>query len=210
MRRLIPCLAILLTLFSCRHDPDMPFRQVLADYFTAIQEKDVPAMSRELTLYNELKSRYGDTGEALLTFRQTVESILEDYETEREAGMLAFDPYGIKASLIMGLGRGFYYRTVSLEQSGKEAVLVLSHTFSYDQMDYSVFPQGTRLFFLSCPPGKVVSYLTGEYQKGYRVHLKRIHTEWTFEQNMNGNWKLDHMRILPDTAECVQSHRATY
>lgn len=210
MRRLLSVLIVLLTLLSCRTDPDMPFRKVLADYFTAIQENDIPAMSHQLTLYPDLKSRYGDTGEAMLTFKQTVTSILTEYETERNAGMINFDPYGIKAAHIMGLGRGFYYRTVALDRQEQTAVLELSHTFSYDKMEYSVFPEGTRLFFLSCPPGKVVSYITGKYQKGYRIHLKRIHTEWTFERDMNDNWKLDHMRILPDTAECVRSRRATY
>lgn len=204
---------VLLLLFftlSCRQDPEMPFRQVLADYFTAIQNNDVQGMSRQLTHFQDMVARYGDTGDAIVTFRTEVEQILQSYEEERNAGELNFDPYGIKTAHIMGLGRGFYYQTESLVRQDGTATMELSHSFSYDEMDYSVFPEGTRLFFLACPPGKVMSFITGQYQKGYRLLLGKIHTRWHFRQDTNGNWRIVSMEILPETAECFQSHRPRY
>ena len=203
-------LFLLLLTTACRQDPDMPFRQVLADYFTAIQNQDVQKMSRHLTGFQDMVRQYGDMGDAIINFKAQVKEIRDSYTKERDAGEIHFDPLGIKAAQIMGLGRGFYYQTESLTVENDEATMELSHTFSYDEMDYSVFPEGTRLFFLSCPAGKVLSFVTGQYQKGYRVLLKRIHTRWHFRKDMNGNWRIVSMEVLPETAECFQSHRPSY
>jgi len=213
MRRYGFWLLVLLWALSpaCRKQPDdMPLRIVLSRYFHAIQEGDMQAMSRDLALFEDVKSRYGDTGEAILTFKQTVNEILSEYRKERDEGAIHFDPYGIKAAHIMGLGRGFYYRTVSVRYEGNQAELELAHSFAYDTMDYSVFPKGTKLYFLTCPAGSVRVVVTGEYQKGYRLNLKRVHTRWRFRKNANGDWKIVSMAVLPDTAECEQSRRALY
>ncbi|RLE24132.1 MAG: hypothetical protein DRJ08_01385 [Acidobacteria bacterium] len=202
---------LLITIPSCRHKPDdMPFRIVLSKYFTAVQKDDVKTMASCLTLFDEIKGRYGETGGAVLEFKQKVKDISTKYKQELQDGMLHFDPYGIEATRIMGLGKGFYYETVGLEVKKDSATITLAHSFRYDKLDYDVFPVGTTLFFLSCPIGKILKVKTGEYQKGLRMLLQKIQTRWYFKKDLQGKWKISRMEILPDTAHCIQSHRPRY
>ena len=188
----------------------MPFRIVLSRYFTAIHKDDVKTMAACLSLFDEIKGRYGETGGAVLEFKQKINDISERYRQELQNGTLHFDPYGIEAAHIMGLGKGFYYETVGLEETGETATLTLSHSFRYDKLDYSVFPEGTTLFFLSCPAGKILKVKTGEYQKGLRMLLQKIQTRWHFRKNLQGKWKIVRMEVLPETGQCFQSHRPRY
>lgn len=202
---------LLLVLPSCRQKPDdMPFRIVLSRYFTAIQKDDPKTMAASLSLFDEIKGRYGETGGAVLEFKQKINNISERYQQELQDGTLHFDPYGIEAAHIMGLGKGFYYETVELEETGETATLTLSHSFRYDKLNYSVFPRGTTLFFLSCPVGKILKVKTGEYQKGLRMLLQKIQTRWHFKKDLQGKWKITRMEVLSDTGHCIRSHRPRY
>ncbi len=207
----ITLLILLILLPSCSHKPDdMSFRIVLSKYFTAVQKNDVKTMAACLMLFNEIRSRYGETGGAVLEFKQKVKDISAKYKQELQDGMLHFDPYGIEATHIMGLGKGFYYETVGLKVEKETAVLTLAHSFRYDKLNYDIFPEGTTLFFLSCPVGKILKVKTGEYQKGLRMLLQKIQTRWYFEKDLQGKWKIVKMEVLPDTAHCIQSHRPRY
>jgi len=212
MRKTIILIAFLLiALSSCRHKPDdMPFRIVLSRYFTAIQKNDVKTMAACLSLFDEIKARYGETGGAVLEFKQKVSDISDKYKQELQDGMLHFDAYGIETAHIMGLGKGFYYETVKVEEAGDTASITLAHSFRYDKLDYNVFPEGTTLFFLSCPVGKILKVKTGEYQKGLRMLLQKVQTRWYFKKDLQGKWKISRMEVLPDTAHCIQSHRPRY
>ncbi len=212
MRKTIILIAFLLiALPSCRHKPDdMPFRIVLSKYFTAIQKNDVKSMAACLSLFDEIRSRYGETGGAVLEFKQKISDISDKYKQELQDGTLHFDAYGIEAAHIMGLGKGFYYETVKVEEAGDTASITLAHSFRYDKLDYNVFPEGTTLFFLSCPVGKILKVKTGEYQKGLRMLLQKVQTRWYFKKDLQGKWKISRMEVLPDTAHCVQSHRPRY
>ncbi len=202
---------LLIVLPSCRQKPDdMPFRIILSRYVIAIQKNDVKTMAACLSLFDEIKGRYGETGGAVLAFKQKINDISEKYKQELQDGTLHFDPYGIEVTHIMGLGKGFYYETVNLKITGETATLTLSHSFSYDKLDYSVFPEGTTLFFLSCPVGKILKVKTGEYQKGLRMLLQKIQTRWFFKKDLQGKWKIVRMEVLPGTAHCIQSHRPRY
>ncbi len=212
MRKTIILIAFLLiALSSCRHKPDdMPFRIVLSRDFTAIQKNDVKTMAACLSLFDEIKARYGETGGAVLEFKQKVSDISDKYKQELQDGMLHFDAYGIETAHIMGLGKGFYYETVKVEEAGDTASITLAHSFRYDKLDYNVFPEGTTLFFLSCPVGKILKVKTGEYQKGLRMLLQKVQTRWYFKKDLQGKWKISRMEVLPDTAHCIQSHRPRY
>ncbi len=210
-RTVLLIMIVFLSLPSCRQKPDdMPFRIVLSKYFTAVQKDDMKSMAACLFLFDEIKSRYGETGGAVLEFKQKINDISKKYREELQDGTLHFDPYGIEAVHIMGLGKGFYYRTVGLEVRKTAATITLSHSFRYDKLDYDVFPQGTTLFFLSCPVGKILKVKTGEYQKGLRMLLQKIQTRWHFKKDLQGKWKIVRMEVLSDTAHCIQSHRARY
>ena len=212
MKKTLLFLAVLILLLpGCQHKPDdMPFRIVLSKYFTAVQKNDVKTMAACLSLFDEIKGRYGETGGAVLEFKQKISDITEKYRQELQDGTLHFDPYGIEATHIMGLGKGFYYETVSLDVKPDTAVITLSHSFRYDKLDYSIFPRGTTLFFLSCPVGKILKVKTGEYQKGLRMLLQKVQTRWHFKKDLQGKWKITRMEVLPETAHCIQSHRPRY
>ncbi len=203
---------ISLSLNGCRKKKDdLEFRITLSKYFTAINKKDYKALSENLYLYDTLLNRFGEEGASKIEFKKIIDKILDEYKNELEQGELHFDPYGIKATKIMGLGKGFYYLTVKYEMNNQNGYIILKHSFSYDKFDYSIYPIGTQLFFLGCPVGKVYKIIRGEtYKKNTRFYLKEIQTKWYFKRDLNNNWKIVKMEILKDTAKCQKSFRIKY
>ncbi|GEM_PF-1866762 len=202
----------LLLLTGCKKKKDdLEFRIVLSKYFTAIHKKDYKALADTLYLYDEILNRFGEEGASKIEFTKKIDDIFNEYTKEIEEGELHFDPYGIKAAKIMGLGKGFYYLTVKFEMKEQEGYIVLKHSFSYDKFDYSIYPLGTKLFFLGCKVGKVYKIIRGEtYKKNTRFYLKEIQTKWYFKRDLNNNWKIVKMEILKDTAKCQKSFRIKY
>ncbi len=190
---------------------DLEFRIALSKYFTAIQKKDYKALAGSMYLYDEILNRFGEEGASKIEFKKKIDEIYNEYEKEIQQGELHFDPYGIKAAKIMGLGKGFYYLTVKFEMNEENGYIILKHSFSYDKFDYSTFPLGTKLFFLGCPVGKVYEIIRGKtYKKNTRFYLKEIQTKWYFKRDLNNNWKIVKMEILKDTAKCQKSFRIKY
>ena len=190
---------------------DMEFRIALSRYFTAIQKKDYKALANSMYLYDEILNRFGEEGASKIEFKKKIDEIYNEYEKEIQEGELHFDPYGIKAAKIMGLGKGFYYLTVKFEMNEEDGYIILKHSFSYDKYDYSIYPLGTKLFFLGCPVGKVYVIIRGKiYKKNTRFYLREIQTKWYFKRDLNNNWKIVKMEILKDTAKCQKSFRIKY
>ncbi|BBB32962.1 hypothetical protein TTHT_1452 [Thermotomaculum hydrothermale] len=209
---LIPLLVLVLMLSGCRKKKDdMDFRIVLSKHFTAIHKKDYKALASTLYLYDEILNRFGEEGASKIEFKKQIDSIYEDYKKDLEKGEITFDPYGIKAAKIMGLGKGFYYLTVKFEMNKEDGYIILKHSFSYDKFDYSIYPLGTKLFFLGCPLGKIYTIVRGQtYKKNTRFYLKEIQTKWYFKRDLNNNWKIVKMEVLKDTAKCQKSFRIKY
>ncbi len=205
-------IAVLTISVGCKkRKDDMEFRIVLSKYFTAIIKKDYKALASTLYLYDELLNRFGEQGASKIEFKKEIDKIYDEYMKEIQEGELHFDPYGIKAAKIMGLGKGFYYLTVKFEINKETGYIILKHSFSYDKFDYSSFPYGTKLFFLGCPVGKVYTIIRGKaYKENKRFYLKEIQTKWYFKKDLNDNWKITKMEILKDTAKCQKSFRMEY
>jgi len=208
----IIAMAILLSGISCKKKKDdLEFRITLSKFFTAVQKKDYKALASTLYLYDEILNRFGEEGASKIEFKKKIDEIYDSYMKEIQEGHLNFDPYGIKAAKIMGLGKGFYYLTVNFEMNEEDGYIILKHSFSYDKFDYSAFPYGTTLFFLGCPVGKIYKIIRGKtYKKNKRFYLKEIQTKWYFKRDLNNNWKIVKMEILKDTAKCQKSFRIEY
>ncbi len=209
---ILTILALTITGTGCKKkQDDLEFRIALSRYFTAINKKDYRALASSMYLYDELLNRFGEEGASKIEFKKIIDKIFDEYKKEIQKGQLNFDPYGIKAAKIMGLGKGFYYLTVKFKINKDDGYIILKHSFSYDTYDYSIFPYNTELFFLGCPVGKVYKIIRGKiYKKNNRYYLKEIQTKWYFKRDLNNNWKIVKMEILKDTAKCQKSFRIKY
>ena len=125
---LLYCLAFL----SCSDKPtDLEYRMVLSDYFESVNSHNPKKLSSCMIAFDEMKNQYGDVGGAIKGFTDTFNELIESYETSRNEGHIVFDDWGIAATRIMGLGRGFYYNTETFEMGATEGYIILSHSFKY-------------------------------------------------------------------------------
>lgn len=189
---------------------DLPLRLVLSKYFDAVNANKYYDMSSYLYYYDEILSQFGEVGTTKVAFTETIDKINSSYEEERESGTISFDKFGIIAVRILGLGRGLYYTTENFSIEKESGYLELLHSFNYDEMDYSIFPQGTVLYFLGCPLGKIYKTITGVPIDEERHYLAKIKTKWYFKKDSNNKWKITKMEILKDSIKCQYSYKKLY
>jgi len=197
---------------SCKEQKqtDLPLRITLSKYFDAVNSNNYQKMAECLTYYDEILNRFGEVGSSRVAFTKTVDKINKQYEEDRDKGHISFDKFGIVAVRILGLGRGLYYTTDDFFIKGNEGYLILLHSFNYDEMDYSVFPEGTILYFLGCPFGTVYRVTTGVPIEQERHYVTSIKTKWYFKLDDNKNWKISKMEVLDFTAKCRKSYKRLY
>lgn len=189
---------------------DLPLRTVLSKYFDAVNSGIYKDISDHLTFYNDILNQFGEEGTTKVAFVEAIDKINSQYEHDRDLGQVNFDKFGIIAVKTMGLGRGLYYITDNFNYKNNKAELTLSHSFNYDEMDYSVFPKGTTLFFLGCPLGKIYKIKTGEPLDFERKYLMKVKTKWYFKKDDNNKWKIEKMEVLKDTTKCFTSYKYIY
>jgi len=189
---------------------DLELRKVLSSYFDAVNTNNYQGMASSLSYYDEILGRFGEVGASKVAFNDAVDKINKQYESDRESGVVNFDKFGIVAVRILGLGRGLYYTTEEFSTDDNNGYLILRHTFNYDEMDFSVFPKGTKLYFLGCPLGKIYKITTGvpiELERSYIIELK---SKWFFKKDFDNKWKISKMEVLDSAVKCKRSYSRIY
>lgn len=197
----------IISLFSC----SLPFyhegENLIQRYIGAVQKKDYK------TLY-ELRADILDETEHLTEeeklahfdyFKKQMGKKYESYEAGRENGELDFDPDGVVLIKAFVLGKGTFYQPVDwIRVSETTAFIDTVLEFGYAHIDYSFFPEGTLIYLMGYPIGRVETLVIQRSGKVVKKVMKEAKLRWWFERKKRSNdvlssWHIKSVEILPDS-----------
>jgi hypothetical protein len=161
-------------------------------YVQAVQELDAPRLMEVSAVPMAMEGALPDApaGDRLTLLERRLEQRFHDYEAQRAAGYFLFAPDGFLLIRGLGLGRGAYYETVSVERTGKGRALLISEVrLAYRSINLSRLPRGTTIYLMGLPMGKIYSPVIGAGDPAARQLLERVWLGWDMVRE-DGNWKV--------------------
>ncbi len=199
-------LAIIPTL-SCSPPLQYEGEKLIHAYINAVQKQDYKTLyALRADLFeeathladNEKKSHFEN-------FRRNMGKKYKEYEEGREQGELVFDHDGIILVKAFVLGKGTFYQPVHwMRVSETTAFMDTLLEFGYAHINYSTFPNGTVIYLMGYPLGRVDSLCIQKSGKVAKRVLKEAKVRWWFEKKKASHlspsgWYIKSIEVLEDS-----------
>jgi len=170
-------------------------------YIQAVKELDAAALEQVSAVPMALEEapEGAPAGDRRMLLEARLEQRFHDYQAQQAAGYLLFARDGFLLLRGLGLGRGAYYETVSVQGAGEgRAVLIQEVRLAYRSIDLSRLPRGTTIYLMGLPVGKIYSPVIGTGEPAARQLLERLWLRWDLVRE-DGMWKV--AGVAPDPRE---------
>jgi hypothetical protein len=200
------CLTVI-TLLSCSPPLQSEGERLVHTYINAVQRKDYK------TLY-ELRADLVDEVSPLSEnkkenhfefFKRNMEKKYENYEKGRERGELIFSQEGIVLIKAFVLGKGTFYQPIHWVQvSETKGFIDTLLEFGYAYINYDTFPEGTVIYLMGYPLGRIDKLTIQRSGKVVKKVLKEGRVRWWFEKKKPSHlspsgWHIKSIEVLEDS-----------
>jgi hypothetical protein len=145
-------------------ETDWNARRTVERYLDAVQASDIVTLARYSAEYEDAaRGLEGPAAQEVYErFAERVRVRLEAYEEAKRRGRLEPTPDGMALARGLGLARGAFYQIRRVDAEDGRARLRLEVNLGYDQIPFERFPEGTRIYLMGLPVGRLLSRVRGE------------------------------------------------
>lgn len=183
--------------------------RTIEQYLVALQAGDRATVARFSAAYHdEVRGLEGPAAHQVFErFAAWYDERWEDSEATKKAGRVELAPDGIGLIRALGLGRGGYYQVREIEEETEGALARIEVQLGYHAVPFETFPQGTRLYLMGMPLGRLLAPVRGDGPRRLEVMasvdlvccLKR-----TPKTTHPTGWLVRSIEAVPGTARSIE------